>query len=169
MKREKDESKLKKLQEDLANLEEKSAMLCGPSGKTSARSCAWRTTGQGQEIESVETGGKTRAEREGDFSQVAEIRYGRIPEVEEQLARLTIGSVQEMQATGKQLVKEEVEAEDIAEIVAKWTGIPVTRMLQSEREKLLHLEDELHKRVIGQDEAVEAVSDAIRLKPDGAG
>jgi len=96
----------------------------------------------------------------------AEIRYGLIPEVEQELEGFQSRLV-DMQTNAKMLVKEEVDAEDIAEIVARWTGIPVTRMLQSEREKLLKLEDELHKQVIGQDEAVEAVADAIRLSRTG--
>ena len=165
MKREKDDTKLNKLQEDLANLEENRNAL--RAQWESEREVVLGVQQAKQEIEQLKQEAK-RLEREGDFSQVAEIRYGRIPEVEERLQDFN-QRVQEMQATGKQLVKEEVEAEDIAEIVAKWTGIPVTRMLQSEREKLLQLEDELHKRVIGQEEAVEAVSDAIRLSRTGLG
>lgn len=107
-----------------------------------------------------------QSERGGDFSRVAEIRYGLIPEVEQELDSFQARLVG-MQTNAKMLVKEEVDAEDIAEIVSRWTGIPVTRMLQSEREKLLKLEDELHQRVIGQDEAVEAVADAIRLSRTG--
>lgn len=165
MKREKDDTKLKKLQEDLANLEENRNAL--RAQWESEREVVLGVQQAKQEIEQLKQEAK-RLEREGDFSQVAEIRYGRIPEVEENLAEFN-QRLQDMQATGKQLVKEEVEAEDIAEIVAKWTGIPVTRMLQSERQKLLQLEDELHKRVIGQAEAVEAVSDAIRLSRTGLG
>lgn len=165
MKREKDDTKLNKLQEDLANLEENRNAL--RAQWESEREVVLGVQQAKQEIEQLKQEAK-RLEREGDFSQVAEIRYGRIPEVEERLQEFN-QRVQEMQATGKQLVKEEVEAEDIAEIVAKWTGIPVTRMLQSEREKLLQLEDVLHKRVIGQEEAVEAVSDAIRLSRTGLG
>ena len=107
-----------------------------------------------------------QAEREGDFSKAAEIRYGQIPGKEEELGQFQ-SQLGEMQEQGKMLVKEEVDAEDIAQIVSKWTGIPVTRMLKSEREKLIHLEDELHKRVIGQDEAVIAVADAIRRSRTG--
>lgn len=106
-----------------------------------------------------------RAEREGDYGKVAEIRYGRIKESEQKLDALQ-DKLASMQLKGA-LIKEEVGAEEIAEIVSRWTGIPVTRMLQSEREKLLSLEDELHKRVIGQDEAIEAVSDAIRRSRAG--
>lgn len=105
-----------------------------------------------------------KAEREGDYGRVAEIRYGKIKEQEETLSRLNT----ELEAISeKRLLKEEVDAEDIAENVAKATGIPVQRMLQSEREKLLHLEDELHRRVVGQEEAIIAVSDAIRRSRAG--
>lgn len=101
------------------------------------------------------------AEREGDYGKVAEIRYGKLKEQESEVDRLST-QLEEMSNDRNRLLKEEVDAEDIAENVAKATGIPVQRMLQSEREKLLNLEDELHKRVVGQDEAIEAVSDAIR-------
>ncbi len=106
-----------------------------------------------------------QAEREGDYGKVAEIRYGKIKEAEEKLEKLQ-EQVAEKQ-DGKSLIKEEVNDEDIAEVVAKWTGIPVTKMLQSEREKLLKLEDDLHKSVVGQDEAIIAVSDAIRRSRAG--
>ena len=105
-----------------------------------------------------------QAEREGDYEKVAELRYGKIKKSEEELKELQT-KMTENQATA--LIKEEVTADDIAEVVAKWTGIPVQKMLQSEREKLLHLEAELHKRVIGQDEAIQAVSDAIRRSRAG--
>jgi len=102
-----------------------------------------------------------QAEREGNYGKVAEIRYGKVKEEESLIANLA-GQLMAMDSRHKRLVKEEVDAEDIAENVAKATGIPVSRMMQSEREKLLNLEDELHKRVVGQEEAIEAVSDAIR-------
>lgn len=102
-----------------------------------------------------------RAERDGDYGKVAEIRYGRVKEEEEAIRNLTV-ELEEMSLNHKRLLKEEVDAEDIAENVAKATGIPVQRMMQSERERLMHLEEELHKRVVGQDEAIEAVADAIR-------
>jgi ATP-dependent Clp protease ATP-binding subunit ClpB len=102
-----------------------------------------------------------KAERDGDYGKVAEIRYGKIKEEEAAIDKLSI-QLHKMDDQHKRLLKEEVDAEDIAENVAKATGIPVSRMLQSEREKLLHLEEELHKRVVGQEEAIEAVSDAIR-------
>jgi ATP-dependent Clp protease ATP-binding subunit ClpB len=102
-----------------------------------------------------------KAERDGDYGKVAEIRYGKVKEEEENVRNLS-SQLDEMDNQHKRLLKEEVDAEDIAENVAKATGIPVQRMLQSERDKLLNLEDELHKRVVGQDEAIEAVADAIR-------
>jgi ATP-dependent Clp protease ATP-binding subunit ClpB len=106
------------------------------------------------------------AERNGDYGKVAEIRYGKLKEAETELADCT-KQLQELGVSGKRLMKEEVDAEDIAENVAKATGIPVSKMMQSEREKLLHLEGELHKRVIGQEEAITAVSDAIRRSRAG--
>lgn len=106
-----------------------------------------------------------RAEREGDYGRVAEIRYGLIKQKEAEINSLQ-EALHELQRTGS-MIKEEVEADDIADIVSRWTGIPVSRMLQSEREKLLHLEDELHKRVIGQDEAIRAVADAVRRSRAG--
>jgi ATP-dependent Clp protease ATP-binding subunit ClpB len=106
------------------------------------------------------------AERNGDYGKVAEIRYGKLKEAETELADCT-KQLQELGVSGKRLMKEEVDAEDIAENVAKATGIPVSKMMQSEREKLLHLESELHKRVIGQEEAITAVSDAIRRSRAG--
>ena len=105
---------------------------------------------------------KDKAEREGDYGKVAEIRYGKIKEAERK-----ISEAQAKLNSSNSLIKEEVDEEDIAEIVAKWTGIPVTKMMQSESEKLLHLEEELHKRVVGQDEAIKAVSDAIRRSRSG--
>jgi len=105
------------------------------------------------------------AEREGDYGKVAELRYGKIKEAENEVTRLQ-QQLQQAQAEDA-LIKEEVEDEDIAEVVARWTGIPVSKMLQSEREKLLRLEDELHKRVVGQDEAIQVVSDAVRRSRAG--
>lgn len=107
-----------------------------------------------------------QAERNGDYGKVAEIRYGKIKDVESQL-KVFEGKLDVMQKSGSQMIKEEVDSEDIAGVVAGWTGIPVARMLQSEREKLLHLEDQLHKRVVGQDEAIEAISDAVRRSRAG--
>jgi ATP-dependent Clp protease ATP-binding subunit ClpB len=107
-----------------------------------------------------------QAERNGDYGRVAEIRYGKLKEMETQL-RSFESKLADMQTSGSQLIKEEVDSEDIAGVVAGWTGIPVSRMLQSEREKLLHLEDELRKRVVGQEEAIEAISDAVRRSRAG--
>lgn len=106
-----------------------------------------------------------RAEREGDYGKVAELRYGTIKEKETNIEELQ-KQLHERQGS-RAMIKEEVDAEDIADVVSRWTGIPVSRMLQSEREKLLHLEDELHKRVIGQDEAITAVADAVRRNRAG--
>ena len=102
-----------------------------------------------------------RAERDGDYGLVAEIRYGKLKEQEALISKLN-ADLQEMDSHHKRLLKEEIDADDIAELIAKATGIPVQRMLQSDRDKLLHLEEELHKRVVGQEEAITAVADAIR-------
>ena len=106
-----------------------------------------------------------RAEREGNYQRVAEIRYGELKQLQDQMDTLR-KRVHDEQG-GEALVREEVTADDIAEVVSRWTGIPVSRMMQSEREKLLHLEDELHKRVIGQDEAIDAVCNAVRRSRAG--
>ena len=109
-----------------------------------------------------------KAEREGDYGKVAEIRYSSIPKLEKEIEELSHTNASGNDTNGKGLlVREEVTADDIAEVVSRWTGIPVTRMMQSEREKLLHLEEELHKRVIGQEKAIEAVSDAVRRSRAG--
>ena len=116
---------------------------------------------QKQEIENLKQQAE-RAEREGNYGKVAEIRYGKIKEQEELITTIT----KQIEESGeKSLLKEEVDAEDIAESIAKTTGIPVTKMLQSDKEKLLKLEDHLHERVVGQDEAITAVADAIQKKP----
>ena len=107
-----------------------------------------------------------QAERQGDYGKVAEIRYGKIVEAEKQIAALQ-EQLKLTTAGGEAMIKEEVDAQDIAEIVSRWTGIPVQRMLASEREKLLHMEDELHKRVVGQDQAIEVISDAVRRSRAG--
>lgn len=107
-----------------------------------------------------------KAERDGNYEKVAEIRYGKIQEAEGKLKEYE-SKLAEMQTSGSQMIKEEVDSEDIAGVISIWTGIPVSRMLQSEREKLLHLEDELHKRIIGQDEAIQAISDAVRRSRAG--
>ncbi len=162
IKREKDEAKLKILNEELANLQEERNKI--KSRWESEKAVVDEIQENKAAIEKYRFEAE-QAERSGDFGKVAEIRYGRIKEAEEQLQKLH-QKLQEMQAEAA-LIKEEVTAEDIADVVSRWTGIPVSRMLQSEREKLLKLEDELHKRVVGQDEAITAVSDAIRRSRAG--
>lgn len=165
MKREKDETAIKRINEELANLEEKRNQL--RAQWESERQIVLGIQKAKQEIEELKVQAR-QLEREGKFSDVAEIQYGRIPQAEKQLAEFN-QQLTDIQEKGGQLVKEEVDAEDIAEIVSKWTGIPVTRMMQSERDKLIHLEEEIHKRVVGQDEAVAAVADAIRRNRTGLG
>ncbi|GGG46719.1 chaperone protein ClpB [Croceivirga lutea] len=162
IKREKDEDKLKSLNLELANLkEERNEIFAQWEGEKSVVDNIQKTK---QDIENYKLEAE-RAERNGDYGKVAELRYGKIKEAQDELDHLNL-QLQEQQA-GETLIKEEVSNEDIAEVVAKWTGIPVTKMLQSEREKLLHLEEVLHKRVVGQEEAITAVSDAIRRSRTG--
>ncbi len=163
VKRENDTQKIGRIQEDLANLEEQRNAL--RAQWESERAIVLGIQQAKQQIDNLKNEAN-QAERRGDFSTVAEIRYGRIPAVEQELAAFN-QQLNDRQLDGKMLVKEEVDAEDIAEIVARWTGIPVTRMLESERSKLLRLEEELHRRIVGQDEAVSAVADAIRLSRTG--
>jgi len=162
IKREKDEVKLKLLKADLAELKEERNSL----------NAKWKTEKDlVDNIQKIKTDIEQfkleaeRAERDGDYGKVAEIRYGKIKNAQEELEKYQ-QQVEDNAGTDT-LIKEEVTYEDIAEVVAKWTGIPVTKMLQTEREKLLHLEDELHKRVIGQDEAIQAVSNAVRRSRAG--
>ena len=165
IKREKDEEKLQQIGADLANLEvERNSLRAQWEGE---REVVLGVQQAKQELAAL-TLAAARAEREGNFSEAAEIRYGKAPEVQKRLDELG-QTLSAMQEEGNLLVKEEVDAEDIAQIVAKWTGVPVTRMLQSEREKLLHLETELHQRIVGQDAAIEAVADAIRRSRTGLG
>ncbi|MBE9489943.1 MAG: ATP-dependent chaperone ClpB [Bacteroidetes bacterium] len=161
IKREKDETKLKSLRSDLANLKEERNEINAKWKSEKEIVDNIQTTKSNIENYKLEA---ERAEREGDYGKVAEIRYGKIKEAQEQLEAFQ-KQMQEQQGTA--LIKEEVTYEDIADIVAKWTGIPVTKMIQSEREKLLHLETELHKRVVGQEEAIVAVSDAVRRSRAG--
>ncbi|GAA4319638.1 ATP-dependent chaperone ClpB [Pontixanthobacter gangjinensis] len=162
IKREKDEAKLKSLRADLANLKEERNDL--HARWMSEKEIVDNIQTAKSEIEEYKLEAE-RAEREGDYGKVAEIRYGKIKEAQERLEKLQ-QKVAENQ-NEKSLIQEEVTNEDIAEVVAKWTGIPVTKMLQSEREKLLKLEEDLHKRVVGQDEAIIAVSDAVRRSRAG--
>lgn len=162
IKREKDEEKLKSLKAEVANLKEERSGL----------NARWKNEKEvvdniqqaKSDIETFKLEAE-RAEREGDYEKVAELRYGKIQEAQERLTKFQ--KQVEEQRGEKSLIQEEVTSEDIADIVARWTGIPVNKMLQSEREKLLKLEDELHNRVVGQDEAIEAVSDAIRRSRAG--
>ena len=163
IKREKDESKLKALGMDLANLKDDRNKIF--TKWKSEKDVIDNIQAVKTEIEDFKSEAE-RAERNGDYGKVAEIRYGKIKEVQERLEGLQ-KQLAEDQSGGNSLIKEEVTREDIAEVVAKWTGIPVMKMLQGEREKLLRLEDELHKRVVGQEEAIEAVSDAVRRSRAG--
>ena len=163
IKREKDESKLKALGMDLANLKDDRNEIF--TKWKSEKDVVDNIQAVKTEIEDFKYEAE-RAEREGDYGKVAEIRYGKIKEAQERLDALQ-KQLAEDQSGGTSLIKEEVTREDIAEVVAKWTGIPVTKMLQGEREKLLKLEDELHHRVVGQEEAIEAVSDAVRRSRAG--
>jgi ATP-dependent Clp protease ATP-binding subunit ClpB len=162
IKREKDKEKLKALNEEIGNLTEERNRLNAKwqSEKELVEQIQSRKT----EIENLKFEAEN-AERNGDLGKVAEIRYGRIPELEKTMVELKekLTVLQKDSA----LVNEEVDAEEIAEVVSRWTGIPVSRMLQSEREKLLSLEAELHKRVVGQDEAIAAVANAIRRSRAG--
>ena len=162
IKREKDTKKLARIEEELANLNEEKNSL-------SAKWQAEKNVVDGiqkakEEIENLKYEAE-QAERAGDFGKVAEIRYGKTKEAEELLESYKAELI-EIQATSK-MIKEEVTVEEIAEVVSKWTGIPVTKMIESEREKLLRLEEVLHKRVVGQEEAITAVSDAVRRSRAG--
>jgi ATP-dependent Clp protease ATP-binding subunit ClpB len=162
IKRENDESKLKGLGMDLANLKEERNEIF--TKWKSEKDVVDSIQNVKQEIEDFKTEAE-QAERNGDYGKVAEIRYGKIKDAQERLDALQV-QLEENQS-GTSLIKEEVTREDIAEVVAKWTGIPVMKMLQGEREKLLKLEEELHRRVVGQEEAIEAVSDAVRRSRAG--
>ncbi len=161
IKREKDDAKLSKLSEEIANLKD----------EQSKYRVQWQTEKSlidgiqknKTDIENLKFEAE-QSERAGDFGRVAEIRYGRIKEAEAEIERIK-GELSKMKSVA--MIKEEVDAEDISEVVSRWTGIPVSRMLQSERDKLLHLEDELHQRVVGQNEAIHAVADAVRRSRAG--
>ena len=162
IKREKDESKLKQLNKEIAELKEQENSL--KSKWKSERELVNRIQQNKLQIEQLKYDAE-RAEREGDYGKVAEIRYGRLQALHDE-----IKSVEEelkVMQSGNAMIKEEVTSDDIADIVSRWTGIPVAKMVQSERDKLLHLEDELHLRVIGQNEAIAAVSDAVRRSRSG--
>ncbi len=162
IKRENDEPKVAQLDKEIAELREQEQQY--RAKWEGERQLINRIQQDKQEIENLRLEAE-RAEREGDYGRVAEIRYSKIKTLDDD-----IKSIQQQLATaqgGNAMVREEVTADDIAEVVSRWTGIPVARMLQSEREKLLHLEDELHKRVIGQEQAISAVSDAVRRSRAG--
>ena len=162
IKREGDTQKIAQLDKDIAELKEQETQF--RAKWEGERQLINKIQQDKQDIESLKLEAE-RAEREGDYGKVAEIRYSKLKALEDDIAKI---QSQLANAQGdNSLVREEVTADDIAEVVSRWTGIPVTRMMQSEREKLLHLEEELHKRVIGQDEAITAVSDAVRRSRAG--
>ena len=162
IKREKDETKLAMLGKELSALKEQEKSMRAKWQQE--KEYADRIQNAKQLIESYKFEAE-KAEREGNYGRVAEIRYGKIKELEEEI-KLVQNELHSTQGDSA-MIKEEVTAEDIADVVSRWTGIPVSKMLQSEREKLLSLEEELHKRVIGQDEAITAVSDAVRRSRAG--
>ena len=162
IKREGDESKIAQLDADIAELKEQETQF--RAKWEGERQLINKIQQDKQEMENLRLEAE-RAEREGDYGRVAEIRYSKLKVLEDDVIKIQ----QQLASTqgGSAMVREEVTADDIAEVVSRWTGIPVTRMMQSEREKLLHLEEELHKRVIGQNEAITAVSDAVRRSRAG--
>ena len=162
IKRENDEAKLGEIKSQLAELKKKSDELNARWAKEKGYIATIQNEKAG--IEQMKHEAEV-AEREGNYGKVAEIRYGKIKQAEANI-KAAQDALHSMD-NGDALIKEEVDEDDIAEVVARWTGIPVTKMMQSERDKLLHLEEELHKRVVGQDEAIEAVSDAIRRSRAG--
>lgn len=162
IKRENNTQKLDALNHDIAELEEKEKNL---RAKWQGEKDVLANIQQNkQQIEQLKFEAE-RAEREGDYGRVAEIRYGKLKELEDNIK--TLQEQLKSRQGAEAMVKEEVTADDIADVVARWTGIPVQRMMQSEREKLLHLEEELHQRVVGQDEAIRAVADAVRRSRAG--
>ena len=160
IKRENDTEKIAQLDKDIAELREQENNFRAKWESEKAQIDKVQQAKQQMEQLRFEA---ERAEREGDYARVAEIRYGKLKQLEEEIAQLSTSE----ESDASRLVREEVTADDIAEVVSRWTGIPVSRMMQSEKEKLLHLEEELHKRVIGQDEAIAAVSDAVRRSRAG--
>lgn len=162
IKRENDTEKIALLDKDIAELrEQEHSFRAKWEGE---RALVNKIQQDKQEIENLKYEAE-RAEREGNYEKVAEIRYSKLKQIEDDIHNIQL----QLQATqgGQAMVREEVTEDDIAEVVSRWTGIPVTKMMQSEKEKLLHLEDELHKRVIGQDEAINAVADAVRRSRAG--
>ena len=162
IKRENDTAKLEQIGKELSELKEQESSY--KAKWQSEKTLVNKIQQNKVEIENLKFEAD-KAEREGDYGKVAEIRYGKLQALNKEIEE-TQKKLHEMQGD-KAMIKEEVDAEDIADVVSRWTGIPVSKMLQSEREKLLHLEEELHKRVIGQDEAIEAVADAVRRSRAG--
>ena len=162
IKREKDEVKLKQLNKEIAELKEQENSY--KAKWQSEKDLVNKIQQNKQEIEQLKFEAD-KAEREGDYGKVAEIRYGKLQSLNDEIAQIQVDLKQKQGDSA--MIKEEVTAEDIADVVSRWTGIPVSKMLQSEREKLLHLEEELHLRVVGQDEAIAAVSDAVRRSRAG--
>ena len=162
IKREGDSDKLQALNKEIADLQEQEKTF--RSKWEGERALVNKIQQDKQEMEQLKFEAE-KAEREGNYGRVAEIRYGKLQQLEQDIKKIQDELHQTQGAEA--MVKEEVTADDIADVVSRWTGIPVSRMLQSERDKLLHLEEELHKRVIGQDEAIQAVSDAVRRSRAG--
>lgn len=162
IKRENDTSKLEQLSKEIADLKEEESELKGKW--QSEKDLINRIQQYKSEIEDLKFEAD-RAEREGDYGKVAEIRYGKIKEIEGDIQKLQT-NLDKMQGVSA-MIKEEVDSEDIADVVSRWTGIPVSKMIQSEKEKLLHLEEELHRRVVGQQEAITAIADAVRRSRAG--
>ncbi len=162
IKRENDKDKIAQLDKDIAELKDQEKSF--RAKWESERALVNKIQQDKQQMEQLKFEAE-RAEREGNYERVAEIRYGRLQALDDDIK--AIQSQLHHTQDGSAMIREEVTADDIAEVVSRWTGIPVTRMMQSEREKLLHLEAELHKRVIGQDEAISAVSDAVRRSRAG--
>ncbi|HBH07318.1 MAG TPA: ATP-dependent chaperone ClpB [Flavobacteriales bacterium] len=163
IKREKDEDQLESINRELSNLNERRNRVRGKWEEE--KSVVEGIQSTKEEIEGLKLEAQ-KAEREGELGKVAEIRYGQMIALESKLKEFEL-QMSELRNSGSALIKEEVDAEDIAGVVAKWSGIPVKRMLEGEKEKLLRMESELHRRVIGQDEAIEAVSDAVRRSRAG--
>ncbi len=162
-KREKDKARVEQIARQIADLEDEHKQLMATW--VDEKTIVEKIQQIKQQIEQLRYQAE-KAERESDLGAVAEIRYGQLPAAEEELTS-TIRKLQEYEKDGQRLVREEITSEDIAEVVSRWTGVPVNRMLQSDKEKLLHIEEELRKRVVGQEEAIEAVSDAIRRSRTG--
>jgi len=162
IKREKDEKKVTELSETIANLSNERDSL--KAAWQAEKTLVDRVNQEIQHIEDYKLEAE-QAERAGDYGKVAELRYGKIKEAQDNVEKLKAELAEKQES--KRMLKEEVTSEDIADVVSRWTGIPVSKMIQSEREKLLNLEEELHKRVAGQQEAIEAISDAIRRSRAG--